>query len=456
VTPSNSEQTKPDVPPFVRPTEFDASDDFLAPRVCILGAGFNTKNMGVSMLAAGAIRCVLHRFPRARVTMLDYAYEGYDFDFLHNGIQARVRFVNLRFSKKFYLANNVALLILLVLIFRLIPSAALRRRLLSRNRYVREVLETDIFFAVSGGDSFSDIYGVGRFFYVALPQLLALFARKRLILLPQTIGPFRGRVVCAIAAYIMKRAEVVYSRDYVGVDVSRRLLGLRNGDGKVRFCHDMAFDVDPLPPARLEIDGLPDTADAASSLAGFNVSGLLFSGGYTRDNMFRLSVDYEELVGRMIEFLIEQKSAHVLLIPHVFGSGASIESDVRACQTVFSRLREKYAEKLGLLRGEYSYDQLKYVIGRCDFFTGARMHACIGAISQCVPTVPLAYSDKFAGMMEAIGFGDLVADPRRMNAEEILQILNQVYEKRHMIRSRLAVKIPAVKHSIRTALDAVP
>jgi polysaccharide pyruvyl transferase WcaK-like protein len=411
--------------------------------------------MGVSMLAAGAIRCVLHRFPDARITMLDYAYEAYDFDFRHNETPVRVRFVNLRFSKKVHLANNIALLILLVLVSRAIPLAALRRRIADRNKYLREVLETDIYLAVSGGDSFSDIYGLGRFLYVALPQLLALFAGKRLVVLPQTIGPFRGRMVRAIATYILRRAEVVYSRDYFGLEETRRMIGGKNGDGKVRFCHDMAFDVDPAPPALLEIDGLPDPAEIPTTLVGFNVSGLLLAGGYTGNNMFGLNLDYGHLVDRMIEYLAEEKGAHVLLVPHVFGAGDSLESDVRACETVFGRLREKHVGKVGLLRGDYSYDQIKYVIGRCGFFTGARMHACIGAISQCIPAVPLAYSGKFAGMMQAIGFDDLVADPRRMNEEEILGMLGSAYDQRAAIQSRLEAKMPAVKASIRGALDDV-
>jgi polysaccharide pyruvyl transferase WcaK-like protein len=171
--------------------------------------------------------------------------------------------------------------------------------------------------------------------------------------------------------------------------------------------------------------------------------------------MFRLAVDYEQLVYKMIDFLVEEKSTHVLLIPHVLGSEDSLESDVRACQAVFAQLCRKHAGKLGLLRGTYSYDQLKYVTGRCTFFAGARMHGCIGALSQCVPAVSLAYSDKFAGLTEAIGFDELVADLRQMNAEEVLQRLNQAYERRQIIRSRLAEKIPAIKHAIRNALNTI-
>jgi colanic acid/amylovoran biosynthesis protein len=81
--------------------------------------------------------------------------------------------------------------------------AALARR----NRWLQAVQEADVALAVSGGDSFSDIYGLGRFMYVALPQLLVMAVGKPLVLLPQTIGPFAGPTARAIA-----RAIVRYSR----------------------------------------------------------------------------------------------------------------------------------------------------------------------------------------------------------------------------------------------------
>jgi polysaccharide pyruvyl transferase WcaK-like protein len=426
-------------------------------RACILGATFNTNNMGVSMLAAGAIRCILHRFPEARVTMLDYAQNGYDFAFPFDGKPIPVRFLNIRFSKKVYLANNIALLIALTLVSKVIPSKTLRRKLLDRNECMKQVLQTDVFFALSGGDSFSDIYGIGRFLYVALPQLLALFAGKRLIFLPQTIGPFRSGIVKAIAKFIMRRAELIYSRDHLGVAATRQMLGLQNtnGNGKLNFCYDLAFDVEPLRPADISIDGLPDLASLQSPVVGFNVSGLLLAGGYTRNNMFGLNLDYRQLVHQMIALLIEQKSATVILVPHVLGGRASLESDISACESIFAELQQRYPGKLGLARGEYSYDEVKHLIGLCSFFVGARMHACIGALSQCIPTVPVAYSDKFAGVLEAIGFEDLVVDPRRLNADEILHVLQEVYDQRQLVKERLTRRIPEVKLAIRTALANV-
>ena len=38
--------------------------------VCLLGASFNTGNMGVSALAESSIKCVLNHWPNARVTII--------------------------------------------------------------------------------------------------------------------------------------------------------------------------------------------------------------------------------------------------------------------------------------------------------------------------------------------------------------------------------------------------
>ncbi len=422
-----------------------------SPRVCILGATFNTPNMGVSMLAAGAIRCVLHRFPNAKIALLDYAKEDSHFDFSFDGKPTPIQLINLRFSKKVYLANNIALLLLFTLASRLLP-AGLRMRLLSRNRYMKEILASGLVFALSGGDSFSDIYGLGRFIYVSLPQLLVLLAGKRLICLPQTIGPFRSPVVRSVAKYILSRCEVIYSRDQTSLAATRRLLNRSESDDRLRFCYDLAFDVDPVKPQRMEIEGLPKWTSNTPPLVGFNVSGLLLAGGYTQKNMFQFQVNYETLVTRMIEFLVEEKSATVLLIPHVFGPAGDLESDPGACDAIFQKLRPKYEGRIGIARGSYRYDEIKYLIGMSDFFVGARMHACIGAVSQHIPTVPIAYSDKFAGIMQAIGSGDFVVDPRRMTLEEMIATLGRAYDQRPSLQSQLERRMPVVKGAIRVAL----
>jgi polysaccharide pyruvyl transferase WcaK-like protein len=181
---------------------------------------------------------------------------------------------------------------------------------------------------------------------------------------------------------------------------------------------------------------------------GLNISGLLYMGGYSRDNMFGLKIDYREFVKALISNLIERIGMPVLLIPHVFGTNEYSESDETASQKVYDELCDKYPGRLGYLQGAYDQSEIKYIIGMCDFFIGSRMHACIAAVSQSVPAISIAYSRKFKGVMDTVGMGKYVADPRMMGKDEILEVIGSAYADRSAIREKLAMKMPEVKASV--------
>lgn len=417
-------------------------------KVLLLGASFTTNNMGVGALAAGSIKSILSSHPDAEVVLLDYGREAAWYPLEIGGRTITVRLANLRFSKKFYLKNNIAWLLAMALLARLLPVHRWRARLISSNPWLREISEARLCAAISGGDSFSDIYGMPRLLYVALPQILVLLLKQRLVLLPQTIGPFKSVFARAIARFIVRRAERTYSRDQQGVEVTRALIGNAAESGRARFCYDVGFVVDPAAPARIECRGASPSGPRDFPLVGLNVSGLLYMGGYSKKDMFGLGLDYPAFVRALIEHLIQRSQTAVLLAPHVFGSASDEESDAAVCRTLYEELAPRFPGRLGCLEGQYNQSEIKHIIGQCDFFAGSRMHACIAAISQCVPAVAIAYSDKFRGVMESIGVPSIVADPRKMSSEQILDLIAQTFANRHALRSQLAQKIPGVQQTV--------
>jgi polysaccharide pyruvyl transferase WcaK-like protein len=91
---------------------------------------------------------------------------------------------------------------------------------------------------------------------------------------------------------------------------------------------------------------------------------------------------------------------------------------------------------------------MKALIGRCDLFLGSRMHACIAAISQHVPTVGLAYSNKFRGVFESVGMREWVIDIRGCDGNDVLLAVDRAYGCRAEVRSRLESTIPVVRDSV--------
>ena len=381
-------------------------------KILLLGATFSTSNMGVGALTAGTIKCVLHQFPGAEIFLLDYGKKKQTYNLQIDNQVIPIQLLNMRFSKKFYLKNNIAVLLLLSLLLKLIPSQKIRNSIISKNLYLKHIYESDIVASIAGGDSFSDIYGIRNFFYVSLPQVLILFMGKKLVLLPQTLGHFKGRLARVLAKYILNRADVVYSRDYTGIEEMRKFLGRRFNTSRIRFCYDVGFALDPVKPDNIDLGDLFEKRTDDSCVVGFNISGLLFMGGYTQDNMFGLKIDYRKLIYTLIDRLMQKKNVMVILVPHVFGSPEHLESDSVICSKIYDELKTKYKDRLFLAQGYYNQNEIKYVIGLCNFFIGSRMHACIAALSQNIPAVTIAYSKKFFGVLQTIGAESLVADPR--------------------------------------------
>jgi polysaccharide pyruvyl transferase WcaK-like protein len=171
----------------------------------------------------------------------------------------------------------------------------------------------------------------------------------------------------------------------------------------------------------------------------------LWIGGYRGQNQFGLKADYRELVHGLIAHLIEQRGLTVLLVPHVFGDADTQESDQAVCEMLYGALKPRYGDRVYLAKGTYDHNEVKHIIGGCDLFVGSRMHACIAALSQGVPTVAIAYSKKFLGVMQALGMAAYAADARRMAGEEIRLAVDTAWAERESIRHHLNAKMAEVQ-----------
>lgn len=415
------------------------------PKICLLGADYENTNLGIRALITGALFAIDTKYSNAEVQILDYRSDPREFIFELPSKSARVEMLNIRFSKKLWQKNHIARLIATAQLLKLVPSSLLRRKLVSRNPWLQALMQADYVLSLSYGDSFSDIYGLRRFIYVSLPQVLALLLNRPLVQLPQTIGPFRSRFCMAVAKWILSKSELVYLRDEEAVKAIRDLVPACRA-GRVRFCPDLGFVV---PPKILtQMDPPLEVVFSHRPVVGFNVSGLLYLGGYTRKNMFGLASDYKALVRKVISYFIEGKGATVLLVPHVVSHPGEGEVDSLACNELFQELKQSYSGRLFTLQSKYDEREVKHLIAQCDFFIGARMHACIAALSQCVPVAAMAYSGKFIGVLRSVGMQTAVVDLRTLPTDEVLASLGSIYDSREALKSVLRKHVPIVQQAV--------
>jgi len=409
----------------------------------IFGCPLDTGNRGVSALGLSMVHGLSQVAPGASITLFDYGRGVRESRLAIGEGICDVRLVGAYHTRRLHRAESLLQLRAFARLglARLHPRTALLRGL-------------DAVLDISGGDSFSDLYGAGRFAAVAMPKLLALDLGLRLVLAPQTYGPFREAVHREKAASILRRAEAVWARDPRSFEMVRSLLGDDFDPKRHRSGVDVAFGLPARPPADPDLrDALAKRRERAGLLVGLNVSGLLYHASSSEAAAYGLQCDYRALVHELVQALLAIPEAELLLVPHVRSPGR--DCDEKACADVHRALGPGEAERTLLLPATLEADEVKWVIGRTDWFCGARMHACIAALSQGVPTAALAYSDKTLGVFETAGVGQGVVDPRVDPAPVVVARIREELAARTDRAAALRTALPGLQQRWREQFEAM-
>ena len=418
-------------------------------RVTLFGATSDVPNLGCRALTASLVRLINEVRPDAEVSLLFGNRTGGAREIrISDEEKVEVEIVNARLSPKARFGEHFFTILLAALLYRVVHLSWFRRWLCNRIPWLDALDKADFVGDVFAGDSFSDIYGVKRLVMNAWGSVTALVMRKKLVLLPQTYGPYNSRVARAFARFILSRASGIYARDKVGKEIVRETLGKRGMGKEVHFCPDVAFALPAIAPEEAQIEP-PLSVGKQTPLVGINISGLLYVGGYTGKNMFGLKCEYKELICSLAERFLRDTEAEVLLVPHE-GFSFSDEGDRNACESVFSALSPEFGSRIHILRSVHDQHEAKHIIGQCDFFIGSRLHATIAGLSQAVPTVGIAYSRKFQGVFDTVGVGEMVLDAREVSLEELLDSCIRLFEDRSRIRAHLEEVLPGVRAQVRT------
>jgi colanic acid/amylovoran biosynthesis protein len=400
-------------------------------RVGIMGTPASSGNRGV--LALGASLVNLCAADGREVALMLGHRDNQPVSFLIGGQVRPVRVVNCRLSPRARVSDHLAWIVLAALAYRSLPLASLRRAIGRWTPWIGALETTDIVGDVRGGDSFSDIYGMNRFFHGFLMAWTVILVKGNLVQFPQTFGPYKSSMSHALARYLLRRSSVVIARDEKSRQVAQELIGSRR---QVWLSPDVAFSLETVRPGRIEVDP-PLGGPIPSGVIGVNVNGLMYNGGYTRANMFGLKLDYRSMLPALVTDLLTDNPGELWLVPHTYGPPESVESDPEASRKVRAALPEAIRGRVRVVTGEYDCHEIKGVIGQCDFFVGSRMHSCIAALSQGVPCVGIAYSRKFEGVFDSVGMADWVIDGRKLGNEEAIARVLELYQRRDEIRKTL-------------------
>lgn len=295
---------------------------------------------------------------------------------------------------------------------------------------------------MTGGDIISLEYGLNTLYFWAGLVDAAHRMGKPTHLLAASVGPFTKDPLTEkhLVAHL-KRYTTISVRETASFDY---LTGL--GIENVKLVADPAFVLDPEPFDTVAI--MPEGRE----YLGFNVSPLVRK--FRADDASR--AEFDEGIRAFLRKVVAQTDLSVMLVPHVDPlSGKDDNSDRAYMQALMVGL-EDLGTRLAMTPDLLNASQIKYVLGKCSAFIGARTHATIGAISQKVPTLSIAYSVKALGInKDLFGNLDYVLPTPEVTEQTLWDGLSLLRTNKNSIEDQLTLKLPVWKQRARESIYAL-
>ena len=293
-------------------------------------------------------------------------------------------------------------------------------------------------------DSLSDYYGRFPLFYFLFTIFQGVIIKRPVIICAASVGPFENKLSKLMAKFVLNKVDLITLREEISNDYL-----VKTGINKPRIYQtaDLAFLMEPAPHRRIEeILANEGIREFDRPLIGITASQLISR--YAFPSISCSEEKYNQYINTMIkltDFLADKLNATIFLVPH---GVVPTEDDRIACRKIYEGSKNK--DNIKFIKGDYTADELKGIIGLCDMFIGCRMHSTIAATSMCVPTIAIAYSHKFYGVIgKMLNQNKYIVDIRELDPDSLLSVLtskvNEFWPKRESVRAELREKAHKVQ-----------
>lgn len=343
--------------------------------------GFHNK--GDAALLEGTIKC-LRTMDHAEI----FLFSGRpDFDTARCDVPVvGINYSSLNRIDKLLIKFRFVQYLLLAIFYRVTGKYLKSDRLVIANYLWKQYCDCDVI--VAGlDDSFTTIYGASSFYLNFFNILLGKLLKKNVVLYGGSIGPFKKKWFELLGRYILSKPDLITLREIISYEYLRKI-GVKNSNMHVTA--DLAFAIDAAPEKRIaEILNKEGIMETHKPLIGASFSRVIAKWAYPDIQDTTEKYDrYSSVIAKVLDDLAEKTGATIVFIPHVIGHGDY--NDDRNAQTVI-RNKMKNKHKTISITNEYSAGELRGLIGKCDFFIGARTHSQISAAMMHVPFVAIEY-----------------------------------------------------------------
>ena len=335
----------------------------------------------------------------------------------------------------------------IVAIFKLITKAIyvrfrmsfFRKSYIDKNKTLKLIDRCDIILVCGGGflggkkfDSFMHLYQI---------YINTLF-NKPVYILGTSVEPIHNVIIDKITKSVLKRVDYIFAREEITESYLNSFLGnkhcqipdmafmLDDGSHKV-VCHDSQID-------KIKREG--------KKLFGITVRDWNFPNS---NNPEKTKNNYINAVSDAMGQIIEKYDSYFIFIPQVI---VPYRSDIDTAKQIRDKMSNEDRKRFIIKEDDWSPYQIRSIISQLDFFIGTRMHSNIFALSECIPTLAIAYEKKTNGIMSTVGMDKYVLNIDSISEKQIMDKVNELVNDRNNIKKLLTKKNQIIQREILTAI----
>jgi colanic acid/amylovoran biosynthesis protein len=282
-------------------------------------------------------------------------------------------------------------------------------------------------------------------FYLGLYQhLLNLWIGKKneipVVIFPQSIGPFNKAADRYFVGRVLKQLDLVLVRERISSSLLSEM-GVKH-----QLVPDIAFLANFIREPSQRVVQFRSTLTTSRTKVGVTV----LNWGWAVDSKRGTSPvnDYLEKIAATCKRLNRQTPLHAYIFPQVTASFG--DSDLPPSQRLHSLLGSEVPATI--VDFDASASDLCHLYREMDIFLGSRMHSCIFAISQGVPTIGLAYQPKTIGTFELVGLDKFAFDIRGWSVDTLHRTMSGILADRGDARRLFSRSAKWAKEEIEATL----
>lgn len=270
-----------------------------------------------------------------------------------------------------------------------------------KHALLNDLAHADLVVACGGG------YLYHWFTFASVLLLCAILMRRRLVMLPQSIGPFYHPLQVRLAQMIVQGADLVLTRETISLRRARDL-GARAVDCEP----DLAFGFPSAPP---EVARAWLRWHVPADLPATMYVGITAIDWQEQNTLFRQQQQYEQVLVEFIDRLTAQ-GAVVVLFAQTCGPGHA-EDDRLVNLRIHRRVRDQ--QRVFMINDPLHPALLQALYGCMNYFVATRLHSFILATNAGVPAITIGYLSKSAGILSDMGVSERCLDIERLTLAEL-------------------------------------